>query len=771
MMFSVENQIANEMKVKPAQVAKVIALLEEGATVPFIARYRKEATGGLTDVQLRYLEERLLYLQDFLARRTTILEKLKSLEKLSPELERALMAAQTKMEIEDLYRPHKPKRHTKGQIAIEAGLQPLADTLLTATGDLLLLAKDYINLEKNIPDEQTALEGAKAILIEQISEMPEGLAGIRQLCLQKGRLLSQLKDKKEAVKNASKYQDYFDHNEAFARVPSHRALAMLRGRKAGVLRLQLVLPDELQDEPIMILKNVLKLEHFSKEANPWLYSLLQLCWKAKIQPHLEADLFQMMREDAEEKAIQVFASNIRDVLMSPPAGQKTILGLDPGVRTGVKVAVINKTGASIDTTILYPHPPQKAWEESKAALKKLITQHEVSLIAIGNGTASRETEQLVKELLKEEPALNFSYLVVSEAGASIYSASELASQELKDLDVSLRGAVSIARRLQDPLSELVKIDPKSIGVGQYQHDVNQTKLSRSLTGVVENCVNRIGVDVNTASPALLSYIAGLNKTLAENIVAHRDEHGRFKSREDCKQVKQMGEKTFEQAAGFLRVHDGINPLDASGIHPEQYPLVEKIAKTLDTSIAELVGNASLVEKIEKDQFITEEFGLLSLSDLLKELGKPGRDPRPRFKTVQFKDGVNVIEDLKPDMMLEGVVSNVTNFGAFVDIGVHQDGLIHISAMTNKFIKDPHQLVKAGQIVKVKVLDINLERNRISLSLVTNEPAQSAPKKEQKPRETAVKYAPAKKPQKEKVVAPRSALGEALFSALQQSNRS
>lgn len=771
MMFSVDNQIANEMKVKPTQVSKAIALLEEGATVPFIARYRKEATGGLTDVQLRYLEERLLYLKDFLARRQTILEKLKNLDKLTPELEQALMAAQTKMEIEDLYRPHKPKRHTKGQIAIEAGLQPLADKLLTTTDDPLLLAKEYINLEKNIPDEQAALDGAKAILIEQVSEIPEGLAGIRQLCLQKGRLLSQLKDKKEAVKNANKYQDYFDHNEVFARVPSHRALAMLRGRKAGVLRLQLVLPDELQDEPIMILKNTLKLENFSKETHSWLYALLQLCWKAKIQPHLEADLFQMMRESAEEKAIQVFASNIRDVLMASPAGQKNILGLDPGVRTGVKVAVINKTGASIDTTVLYPHPPQKAWDESKAALKKLITQHEVSLIAIGNGTASRETEQLVKDVIKEEPTLGVSYLVVSEAGASVYSASELASQELNELDVSLRGAVSIARRLQDPLSELVKIDPKSIGVGQYQHDVNQTKLSRSLTGVVENCVNRIGVDINTASPALLSYVAGLNKTLAENIVSYRNTQGRFQNREQYKQVPQMGEKTFEQAAGFLRIHDGTNPLDASGIHPEQYALVENIATALKTSVAELVGNATLVESIEKDQFISDEFGMLSLSDLLKELSKPGRDPRPRFKTVQFKEGVNVIEDLKPDMILEGVVSNVTNFGAFVDIGVHQDGLIHISAMTSKFIKDPHQLVKAGQIVKVKVLDVNLERNRISLSLVTNEANQAAPKKDQKPKEAAAKYTPAKKPQKEKVVTPRSALGEALLSALQQSNRS
>jgi uncharacterized protein len=770
-MFSIDNHIANEMKVKPTQVAKAIALLEEGATVPFIARYRKEATGGLTDVQLRYLEERLLYLKDFLARRETILEKLKALDKLSPELEQALMAAQTKMEIEDLYRPHKPKRHTKGQIAIEAGLQPLADALLTTSGDPLLLAKDYINLEKNIADEQAALEGAKAILIETISEIPEGLASIRQLCLQKGRLLSQLKDKKEAIKNANKYQDYFDHNEAFARVPSHRALAMLRGRKAGVLRLQLVLPEELLDEPVMILKNVLKIDNFSKETHHWLYALLQLCWKAKIQPHLEADLFQIMRETAEEKAIQVFASNIRDVLMASPAGQKTILGLDPGVRTGVKVAVINKTGTSIDTTVLYPHPPQKAWEESKAALKKLITQHEVSLIAIGNGTASRETEQLVKELIKEEPTLGISYLVVSEAGASVYSASELASQELKELDVSLRGAVSIARRLQDPLSELVKIDPKSIGVGQYQHDVNQTKLSRSLTGVVENCVNRIGVDINTASPALLSYIAGLNKTLAENIVAYRDKHGRFQNREEYKQVQQMGEKTFEQAAGFLRIHDGNNPLDASGIHPEQYPVVEKIATALNASVAELVGNPTLIEKIEKDQFISEEFGFLSLSDVLKELGKPGRDPRPRFKTVQFKEGINAIEDLKPDMVLEGVVSNVTNFGAFVDIGVHQDGLIHISAMTNKFIKDPHQLVKAGQIIKVKVLDVNLDRNRISLSLVTSESTQSPAKKDHKPKEAGAKYTPAKKPQKEKVMTPRSALGEALLSALQQSNRS
>jgi uncharacterized protein len=725
-MISISQRIADELSVKEQQVNAAVQLLDEGATVPFIARYRKEVTGGLDDTQMRNLEERLRYLRELEDRRAAILKSIGEQDKLTPELETEINQADTKNRLEDLYLPYKPKRRTKGQIAIEAGLEPLAEALLS---DPSLhpeqTAEAYIDSDKGVADTKAALDGAKYILMERFSEDANLLAKLRQYLWDYGQLSARMVDGKE--KEGEKFRDYFEHDEAIKQVPSHRALAMFRGRNEGMLTLSIVVgdpDDKTATHPCeTMVAQHWQLEDQNRAADKWLREVVRWTWRVKLYTHLETDLMAQLREAAEEEAIQVFASNLKDLLLSAPAGPKATIGLDPGLRTGVKVAVVDGTGKVLDHTAIYPTPPQNKVAEAEAIIAALAAKHHVELVAIGNGTASRETDRFVGDLMKNHPELGLKKVMVNEAGASIYSASEYAAKEYPDLDVTIRGAISIAHRLQDPLAELVKIEPKSIGVGQYQHDVSQTQLARSLDAVVEDCVNAVGVDVNTASSALLSSVSGLNQTIANNIVDYRDQNGVFKNRDELKNVKRFGDKTFEQAAGFLRIMNGNNPLDASAVHPESYSVVEKIVNNTGKEVKGLIGDSQFLRAINAADYTDEKFGLPTVTDIISELDKPGRDPRPEFKTAELKDGIEKISDLVEDMILEGTITNVTNFGAFVDIGVHQDGLVHISALADKFVKDPRDVVKAGDIVKVKVMEVDVQRKRIGLSMRLNDKAE------------------------------------------------
>lgn len=716
--------IAAELTVQPQQILAAIQLLDDGNTIPFIARYRKEATGGLDDTQLRHFETRLIYLRELEDRRQTILKSIEEQGKLTDELRDKIYATQSKTELEDLYLPYKPKRRTKGQIAIEAGLEPLADLLWSEPkNDPETAAAEFVNADKGITDTKVALDGARYILMERFAEDAGLLAKVRDYLAKNTVIVSKVIEGKEA--EGAKFQDYFDHQELLKNVPSHRALAMFRGRNEGILQLSLNADPDVEEGSRQsyceeIIRDYLDVRFTGQPADKWREQVIAWTWKIKVSLHLETELMASLREKAEEEAIDVFARNLTALLMAAPAGAKSTMGLDPGLRTGVKVAVVDNTGKLLDTTTIYPHTGREA--EAQVAIFSLIRKHNVELIAIGNGTASRETERFAKEVIKEIKENKPQTVVVSEAGASVYSASEFAANEFPNLDVSLRGAVSIARRLQDPLAELVKIEPKAIGVGQYQHDVNQIQLARKLDAVVEDCVNAVGVDLNTASAPLLARVAGMTKTLAQNIVEYRDENGRFESRSELKKVPRLGPKAFEQCVGFMRIAGGKNPLDASGVHPEAYPVVEKILQATAQSIQDLMGNAGVVCQLDAKQFIDEQFGLPTVQDIFKELEKPGRDPRGEFKTAVFAEGVEEITDLKSGMILEGTVTNVTNFGAFVDIGVHQDGLVHISSLSDKFVEDPHQVVKTGNIVKVKVLEVDVPRKRIALTMRLDESA-------------------------------------------------
>ena len=716
--------IAQELHVRDSQILAAIQLLDDGNTIPFIARYRKEATGGLDDTQLRHFETRLIYLRELEDRRQTILKSIEEQGKLTDELRDKIQVTQSKTELEDLYLPFKPKRRTKGQIAIEAGLEPLADLLWNEPKiSPESTALDYVNAEKGVADVKAALDGARYILMERFAEDAGLLAKVRDYLSKNALLVSKVLEGKEI--EGAKFQDYFDHQELLKNVPSHRALAMFRGRNEGILQLSLNADPETEEGSRQsyceeIIRDYLGVRFTGQPADKWREQVIAWTWKIKVALHLETELMATLREKAEDEAIDVFARNLTALLMAAPAGAKNTMGLDPGLRTGVKVAVVDNTGKLLATDTIYPHTGQM--ERAMLSIFQLIKQHNVELIAIGNGTASRETERFAKDVLKEIKENKPQTVVVSEAGASVYSASELAAQEFPDLDVSLRGAVSIARRLQDPLAELVKIEPKAIGVGQYQHDVNQSQLARKLDAVVEDCVNAVGVDLNTASVPLLARVAGMTKTIAQNIVTYRDENGRFDSREQLKKVPRLGPKAFEQCAGFMRIAAGDNPLDASGVHPEAYPVVEKILQATEQSIQDLMGNAGLVRQLDAKQFTDEQFGLPTVQDIFKELEKPGRDPRGEFKTATFAEGVEEITDLKAGMILEGTVTNVTNFGAFVDIGVHQDGLVHISSLSDKFVEDPHQVVKTGDVVKVKVLEVDVARRRIALTMRLDESA-------------------------------------------------
>ncbi len=726
-MPSINHLIATELNVRPDQVDAAVHLLDEGATVPFVARYRKEVTGGLDDTQLRHLEQRLGYLRELEDRRQVILGSIEEQGKLTPQLRAELLAADTKTRLEDLYLPYKPKRRTKGQIAIEAGLEPLADKLL-ANPQLVpeQEAAAFLNPEQQITDTTAALDGARYILMERFAEEAGLLEKLRHYLWQYGLLQARLIDGK--ADEGAKFKDYFEHQEPIAKTPSHRTLAMLRGRNEGILALSLIIESESQASPCeSIIANHLGLRNEGRPADTWLASVVSWTWKIKLSSQMESELIGRLREQAEEEAIRVFSSNLKDLLMAAPAGMKSTMGLDPGIRTGVKVAVVDATGKLVATDTIYPFEPRRQVEQSIETLHRLCMQHKVGLISIGNGTASRETDRLAGEMLKRYPECQAQKVVVSEAGASVYSASELAALEFPNLDDSLRGAVSIARRLQDPLAELVKIDPKSIGVGQYQHDVSQSQLARNLDAVVEDCVNAVGVDVNTASVPLLTRVSGLSKTLAQNIVAHRDDNGAFRSRQQLLKVSRLGPKAFEQCAGFLRIANGDNPLDSSAVHPEAYPVVERILAKSGKPVHELLGNSPLLKGLKAADFTDERFGIPTVTDIIGELDKPGRDPRPEFKTATFRDGVEELKDLRPDMILEGTVTNVTNFGAFVDIGVHQDGLVHISALTDRFIKDPREVVKAGDIVKVKVLEVDIPRKRIALTMRLNDETPKADK--------------------------------------------
>ena len=716
--------IAQELNVRDSQILAAIQLLEDGNTIPFIARYRKEATGGLDDTQLRHFETRLIYLRELEDRRQTILKSIEEQGKLTDELRDKIQTTQSKTELEDLYLPFKPKRRTKGQIAIEAGLEPLADLLWNEPKtEPETTALDYVNAKKGVANVKAALDGARYILMERFAEDAGLLAKVRDYLSKNALIVSKVIEGKEA--EGAKFQDYFDHQELLKNVPSHRALAMFRGRNESILQLSLNADLEAEEGSRQsyceeIIRDYLGVRFTGQPADKWREQVIAWTWKIKVALHLETELMATLREKAEEEAIDVFARNLTALLMAAPAGAKNTMGLDPGLRTGVKVAVVDNTGKLLATDTIYPHTGQM--ERAMLSIFQLIKQHNVELIAIGNGTASRETERFAKDVIKEIKENKPQTVVVSEAGASVYSASELAAQEFPDLDVSLRGAVSIARRLQDPLAELVKIEPKAIGVGQYQHDVNQSQLARKLDAVVEDCVNAVGVDLNTASVPLLARVAGMTKTIAQNIVIYRDENGRFDSREQLKKVPRLGPKAFEQCAGFMRIAAGDNPLDASGVHPEAYPVVEKILQATEQSIQDLMGNAGLVRQLDAKQFTDEQFGLPTVQDIFKELEKPGRDPRGEFKTATFAEGVEEITDLKAGMILEGTVTNVTNFGAFVDIGVHQDGLVHISSLSDKFVEDPHQVVKTGDVVKVKVLEVDVARRRIALTMRLDESA-------------------------------------------------
>ncbi|HFG2070801.1 Tex family protein [Vibrio cholerae] len=721
------HQIAQELNVRPEQVIAAVTLIDDGNTVPFIARYRKEVTGGLDDTQLRNLDSRLAYLREMDDRRQTILKSIQEQGKLTPELEQAILSADSKNRLEDLYLPYKPKRRTKGQIAIEAGLEPLADTLWAQPNtDPESEAAKYINAEKGVADSKAALDGARAIVMERIAEDANLLEKIRQHLNRNAEIVSRVVEGKEQA--GEKFKDYFDHREPISKAPSHRALAMLRGRNEGFLTLTLNADPELEESARQSYCETLITEHYGihlsqATADAWRKQVISWAWKIKISMHMETELMSAMKERAEIEAIEVFATNLKDLLMAAPAGPRATLGLDPGLRTGCKVAVVDATGKVLATDTIYPHSPQHQYDRAMQSIALLVKKFNVDLIAIGNGTASRETDAFAADLIKRGN-LKVQKIMVSEAGASVYSASELAAKEFPNLDVSLRGAVSIARRLQDPLAELVKIDPKSIGVGQYQHDVSQTLLAKRLDAIVEDCVNAVGVDVNTASAALLTRVAGLSAALAQNIVDYRDENGRFESRSALKKVPRLGPKAFEQCAGFLRIMDGKNPLDASAVHPEAYPLVKTIAEKNSKDLKALIGNTEFLRTLRAVDYTDENFGVPTVTDIIKELDKPGRDPRPEFKTATFAEGIHEVSDLEVGMVLEGVVSNVANFGAFVDIGVHQDGLVHISALTDRFISDPREVVKAGDIVKVKVMEVDVQRKRIALSMRLNdEPGQ------------------------------------------------
>ncbi|SDM96706.1 Tex family protein [Streptomyces wuyuanensis] len=717
MTTSIEGRIAEELGVRERQVKAAVELLDGGSTVPFIARYRKEATEMLDDAQLRTLEERLRYLRELEDRRTSVLESVREQGKLTDELEAQIRAADTKARLEDIYLPFKPKRRTKAQIAREAGLEPLAEGLLgDPSVEPLAAAAAFVDADKGVADAAAALEGARAILTERFSEDADLIGELRERMWTRGRLAAKVREGKEEA--GAKFADYFDFAEPFTELPSHRVLAMLRGEKEDVLSLELE-PEEPTDGPSTYEGMVARrfdVADRGRPADKWLQDTVRWAWRTRILVHLGIDLRLRLRTAAEDEAVRVFAANLRDLLLAAPAGTRATLGLDPGFRTGVKVAVVDATGKVVATDTIYPHVPANKWDESLAKLARLAKEHAVELVAIGNGTASRETDRLAADLIARHPELKLTKVMVSEAGASVYSASAFASQELPELDVSLRGAVSIARRLQDPLAELVKIDPKSIGVGQYQHDLSEVKLSRSLDAVVEDCVNGVGVDVNTASAPLLSRVSGIGTGLAENIVAHRDENGPFRSRKQLKNVARLGPKAYEQCAGFLRIRGGDDPLDASSVHPEAYPVVRRMVKTTGSEVASLVGNTGVLRSLRPDDFVDETFGLPTVTDILRELEKPGRDPRPAFRTATFKEGVEKISDLASGMVLEGVVTNVAAFGAFVDVGVHQDGLVHVSAMSRTFVKDPRDVVKPGDVVKVKVLEVDIPRKRISLTL-------------------------------------------------------
>ncbi|MEW7978795.1 MAG: Tex family protein [Candidatus Sedimenticola endophacoides] len=716
-MKKIIQKIAAELAVSDSQVDAAVGLLDEGATVPFIARYRKERTGGLDDVQLRALEERLGYLRELEARREVILRSIEEQGKLSDGLKRDLLEAETKTRLEDLYLPYRPKRRTKAQIAREAGLEPLALRLLAEPDrDPEAEAAPFVDADKGVEDVKAALDGARQILMERFSEDAELLGGLREYLWENATVNSAVVAGKE--REAAKFADYFEYAEAIRKIPSHRALALFRGRNEGLLNLDLVVDESAEGVSpceLTIARHV-GVEARGRPADAWLRECVRWAWRVKIFTHLDLELKMRLREAAEAEAIRVFASNLKDLLLAAPAGNRAIIGLDPGLRTGVKVAVVDGTGKVLDTATIYPHAPRKDWDRSLAVLAALAGRHRAGLVSIGNGTASRETDRLAADLIKRHPGLKLQKIVVSEAGASVYSASELASAELPELDVSLRGAVSIARRLQDPLAELVKIEPKSIGVGQYQHDVNQSRLGRTLENVVEDCVNSVGVDVNTASPALLGQVAGLSRALADNIVQYRNANGAFRRREQLLEVPRLGAKTYEQAVGFLRIPDGENPLDASAVHPEAYPVVQRILDAAGRRVADLIGDVGYLKGLGPARFTDQRFGVPTVSDIIAELEKPGRDPRGEFRTATFQEGVEEIADLKPDMVLEGVVTNVTNFGAFVDVGVHQDGLVHISALSEKFVKDPREVVKTGDMVRVKVMAVDLERRRIALSM-------------------------------------------------------
>jgi len=732
MLPSIEQRLAQELSAKPVQVAAAVALLDEGATVPFIARYRKEATGGLDDIQLRLLEERLRYLRELEERRATVIASVTEQNKMTPELLDAFQHAEDKTRLEDLYLPYKQKRRTKAQIAIEAGLLPLADSLLAdpsqnpeqVAGQYLRDAFATLEGVNNpgVADTKAALDGARQILMERFAEDAELLQSLREYVQEHGVVESKVVEGKQ--EEGEKFADYFDYSETLATVPSHRALALMRGRREGILDVTLRLDSEAEkpkwDAPHNPCESRIAarfgIKGAGRPADKWLLDTARWTWRVKSAMYIETELMGALREKADADAIQVFARNLKALLLAAPAGPRATMGLDPGLRTGVKVAVVDATGKVVDTATIYPHAPRNDWDGALHTLSKLAAKHNVSLISIGNGTASRETDKLAQDLIKQNQELKLQKIVVSEAGASVYSASEFASRELPELDVSLRGAVSIARRLQDPLAELVKIDPKSIGVGQYQHDVSQTQLARQLDAVVEDCVNAVGVDVNTASAPLLARVSGLSGSVAQSIVNYRDQKGAFTSRTALLKVPRLGDKTFEQAAGFLRVMNGENPLDASAVHPESYPVVQKILLDIQRDMKALIGDTALLKSLNPAKYADEKFGVPTVSDILKELEKPGRDPRPEFTTATFKEGVEEISDLRPDMILEGVVTNVAAFGAFVDIGVHQDGLVHISALSNTFVKDPHTVVKAGQVVKVKVLEVDVKRKRIALTM-------------------------------------------------------
>lgn len=724
---AIETRIAKAVGASVDQVRAAVDLLDEGATVPFIARYRKEVTGGLDDTQLRDLQEQLIYQRELEERRASILQALSDSGKLTEELERDIWAADTKQRLEDLYLPYKPKRRTRAQVAREAGLEPLAMMLWEdPMRDPETQAAAFVNPDKGVADVRAALDGARDILAEVFFENADMLEELREFLWKKAYLVSKVVPEKETDPAAAKYSDYFDYDEPIETVPSHRALAVFRGRQEGLLTVKVLLTEEEEALPVhpcqALIARAHGIKNLERPADVWLAGVVRWCWRVKCQASVEGDLLTRLRERAETEAIGVFGTNLKDLLLAAPAGHKGVIGLDPGIRTGVKVAVISDTGAVLDTTVIYPHEPRRDWEGSIHTLAQLARKYGSKLISIGNGTASRETDKLAGDLISRHPELGLTKIVVSEAGASVYSASAAAAAELPDLDVSYRGAVSIARRLQDPLAELVKIDPKAIGVGQYQHDVNQSELARKLDAVVEDCVNAVGVDVNTASVALLVRVAGLSSLQAKSIVSWREKNGAFAERRALLDVPRLGPKTFEQAAGFLRIPDAADPLDASGVHPEAYPVVQRIVEKTGLSVKSLIGNHDVLSRLKASDYTDEQFGVPTVTDILKELEKPGRDPRPEFKTAKFQEGVHEIKDLVPGMTLEGVVSNVAAFGAFIDIGVHQDGLVHVSELSDRFVRDPREVVKVGDIVRVRVLDVDVARKRISLSMRSREKA-------------------------------------------------